>query len=222
MNIEEFVAFVNNKAEKIAKYGKEDYSDITSPYYKKLSVIEKGICRCPKNRLSYEVIWNKNCKKRIIFILFNPSIANSNILDETLKNCVRICYALQNYSSEKVECGGMLIYNTFTIRHPQVNNAVKMINWEYEQANNPVFGLVRNYPDNVSKLIVAWGNDVKTKLSEEYYNHIVELINNLKSNNHLVQAYRINASGAKQPSHPSPRCIKFVKEFCTDPTLIEI
>ena len=155
MDIEEFVDFVNNKAEKKPIYGNNEYSNLDSSYYKKLSVIENGIIRCPKNRLSYEVIWDKNCPNRNIFILFNPSIANANVLDETLKNCVRICYALQNYSDEKVKCGGMLIYNSFTIRHPQVEDAVRMIDWEYEYANNPIFQLADKYPINVSKIIIA-------------------------------------------------------------------
>ena len=222
MDIEEFVDFVNNKAEKKPIYGNNEYSNLDSSYYKKLSVIENGIIRCPKNRLSYEVIWDKNCPNRNIFILFNPSIANANVLDETLKNCVRICYALQNYSDEKVKCGGMLIYNSFTIRHPQVEDAVRMIDWEYEYANNPIFQLADKYPINISKIIIAWGNDVKTKLNNEYYSHLKDLVYSIKSKKHLVQAYRINKSGAKQPSHPSPRCTSLVKNFYANPKLVEV
>lgn len=222
MNIEEYVNFVNSKAIKKPIYGNEEYINLDLSYYKKLSIVENGVSRCPKNRLSYEVVWNKNCHNRNIFILFNPSIANENILDETLKNCVRICYALQNNSNEKVKCGGMLIYNTFTIRHPQVDNAVKMINWEYEYANNPIFRLADKYPNNASKIIIAWGNDVKTKLNHEYYGHLKDLIYSIKSKKHIVYAYRINKSGAKQPSHPSPRCTSYVKKFCAYPKLIEV
>ncbi len=221
MDIEEFVNFVNDKAEKKPIYGSDEYIDIDLSYYKRLSVVENGVKRCPKNRLSYEVIWDKNCFNRNIFILFNPSIANSNALDETLKNCVRICYALQNTSDEENKCGGMITYNTFTIRHPQVKDAVKMINLEYEYANNPIFRLVDKYPDNVSKLIIAWGNDTKTKLSKEYYNHLRDLISILNKN-HKVYAYHRNKSGAKQPSHPSPRCKNLVKNFCEKPILAEI
>lgn len=224
MNIEEFVSFVNDKAEKKPKYGNEDYTekDINSLYYKKLSVVENGITRCPKNRLSYEVVWDKDCKQRNIFILFNPSIANSDILDGTLKNCVKICYALKNCSKEKVECGGMLIYNTFTVRHPQIDYTLKIINKEYEYANNPVFRLPENYPNNISKLIVAWGNIAKTELDIEYFKCLKNLIDDIKLKGHKAYAYHKNKSGAKQPSHPSPRCSGFVRDFCDNPNLIEL
>lgn len=222
MNIEDFVMYVNDNAIKKAIFGQDDYTDIAPSYYKKLSIIENNIVRCPKNRLSYEVIWDKNCNQRNIFILFNPSIANSNFLDETLKNCVRISYSIQNTSNKNNKCGGMIIYNTFTIRHPQIENAIKMINFEYEYENNPLFKLATKYPNNISNLIIAWGNDVKTKLNEEYYERLKNLIYQINTNHHVVYAYRINKTGARQPSHPSPRCTKLVKEFCKNPYLIEL
>lgn len=48
MDIEAFVDFVNNKAKKKPIYGNNEYSNLDSSYYKKLSVIENGIIRCPK------------------------------------------------------------------------------------------------------------------------------------------------------------------------------
>ena len=184
--------------------------------FNKLCVSENNKERCPKNRLSYEVIWDKE-KEKIAFILFNPSHANSKELDGTLKNCVKICYALNKEQEEKI--GGMVIYNTFTTRHPKIQEAIKLIKLEYEKLSNPIFKLADELSKkNISKVIIAWGNDPKNKLEEEYFNAIKTAIDDKKNKDIKFFAYRINKKTG-QPTHPSPRCAKYVNEFCKNPKL---
>lgn len=219
---DDFVNKVNLEKENKTPYFDEkcNYTieDIGSSYYEKLKIKDK----CPIHRLSYEVIWDEKYKKRIVFILFNPSTANGDKLDGTLKNCVKIYYRMvKNNKSEK--CGGMIIYNTFTVRHPDIKEALNMLNVNYEYNNNPVFNLekhLKNY--DVSHIVVAWGNTAKTKLpkiKKEYFNKMVKSLKRIK-NKYKVCAYCVNKSGAKQPAHPSPRCQtrvnKFPEEFCED------
>ena len=216
LSIEDFVKYANEKATKIPIFGNNNYEFENFQYYDKLHVLDNNKERCPKNRLSYEVIWDKE-KEKIAFILFNPSHANAKELDGTLKNCVRICYALNKELNEKI--GGIVIYNTFTTRHPKIEEAIKLIKLEYEKLSNPIFKLADELSEkNISKVIIAWGNDAKNKLKEEYFNAIKTAINNEKNKDIKFFAYRINKKTG-QPTHPSPRCAKYVNEFCENPKL---
>lgn len=224
MDIESFMDKVNSSEEKKPEYGNEDYPKNNFDYYNKLSINDKTtkVIRCPKNRLSYEVIWDESKKHRNIFILFNPSIANSDILDGTLKNCAKICYALnQKPENKEKECGGMIIYNTFTVRHPKIEEAIKNIDIEYEKSNNPIFKLSENSTHNISYLIVAWGNDARKKLSRDYYESLKEELRKIHKHN-KIYAFHLNKSGTKQPAHPSPRCNRLINDFIKSPNLEEL
>lgn len=224
MDIESFIDKVNSSEEKKPIYGDEDYPNNDFDYCDKLSVKDKKTktIRCPKNRLSYEVIWDKSKKHRNIFILFNPSIANSDILDGTLKNCAKICYTLnQKPENKEKECGGMIIYNTFTVKHPKIEEAIKNIDIEYEKNNNPIFKLNEKYPDNISYLIVAWGNVARKKLNQDYYESLKEELRKIHKHN-KIYAFHLNKSGTKQPAHPSPRCNHLINNFIKTPNLEEL
>ena len=227
LTFEDFIKSVNaNTTNKKVVFGDIDYAveEIGKTYYDKLSVYENGMLRCPKNRLSYNVEWYDDCPKKLVFVLFNPSIANSVCLDETLKNCVKIAYALNSKIQNKSELyGGMKIFNTFTVRHPIVDEAIKILgsNYDYEFKNNAVFSLEKSLNRN-DTIILAWGNDVKKYLPIDYFEKLKTVLNNFQNNGGSLFAYKCNISGAKQPSHPSPRCIKFVKEFCANPVLLEL
>lgn len=224
MDIASFMDKVNSSEEKKPIYGDEDYPNNDFDYCDKLSVKDKKTktIRCPKNRLSYEVIWDKSKKHRNIFILFNPSIANSDILDGTLKNCAKICYTLnQKPENKEKECGGMIIYNTFTVRHPKIEEAIKNIDIEYEKNNNPIFKLNEKYPDNISYLIVAWGNVARKKLNQDYYESLKEELRKIHKHN-KIYAFHLNKSGTKQPAHPSPRCNHLINNFIKTPNLEEL
>lgn len=227
LSLEDFVNSVNTApSNKVAVFGCLDYSvqEMGQSYYDKLSVSINDKIRCPKNRLSYNVDWYDDCPKRLVFVLFNPSIANSYRLDETLKNCVRIAFALNSKISYKNELyGGMKIFNTFTVRHPIVDEAIKILgsNYEYEFNHNTVFSLDKSLNSD-DTIILAWGNDVKKYLPDDYFDKLKSVLNNFQKNGGSLFAYKCNISGAKQPSHPSPRCVKFVREFCANPVLLKL
>ncbi len=219
-SMEDFVTYVDKNACKVPIFGDANYNS-NHPYYNKLIDNRNG--RCPQNRLGYEVVWNDKSSKRNIFILFNPSVANSERLDETLKNCVRISYAVNQSLSENNQAGGMVIYNCFSVRHPIIEEAINILNnnYQYEYDNNPIFKLSDNFSQDSVNIILAWGNDAKNKLPNSYYKSLQETINKLQERQ-PVYAYRCNKSGAKQPSHPSPRCTYLVKRFCKDAKLIKL
>lgn len=193
------------------EYGKVGYScdELTNKDIKKL-ITDSG--RCPKNRLSCEVFWDEDCEKRIAFILFNPSSTNSKKLDGTLKNCKKICDALRETGKDEFKNGGMLIYNSFTVRHPVINMALSKIDINYEKNYNPIFKFADELPNNISVLIIAWGDKAFINLPEDYYNDLMEQIKMIETKIQLY-AYRMNESGVKQPSHPSPKCTKYINKF---------
>jgi len=189
----------------IVKYDANVYNETeinNDKHMEKLKVDGKAY----KNRLEYEGIWDKNNNKRLTYILFNPSTANQYCPDPTISNCIKITKAL------KEKYGGIIVYNTFTVRHPDVKTAISKIDITYEKKYNSIFRLSEN--EKVKDIVVAWGNDVK-KLDKEYVDMIKDSIIKSKRN---IFAFRLNTDG-ETPTHPGPNCNRYVKDFCENPKL---
>ncbi|MCM1003553.1 MAG: DUF1643 domain-containing protein [Candidatus Gastranaerophilales bacterium] len=220
LTMDEFVEIVDKKAKKFPLFGDSNYEQEEIPSYF-FKLWDKSKKQAPKNRLNYEVIWDEKLPKRMVFLLFNPSIANSDILDGTLKNCVKIIYSQNQKQTNPVDMyGGMIVYNTFTVRHPQIKDALLLLNKNYEYENNPIFDLKKNVKKG-DMLVVAWGNDAKAKLDDEYYKKLKAAVNDFQNAGNVAYCYRCNTSGKKQPSHPSPRCTSIVNNFCNKDTILK-
>lgn len=101
---------------------------------------------CRKYRYSLWRIWNKN-KPLVVFICLNPSTADENKNDPTIRRCI-------NYA-EAWGYGGMVMLNIFAYRSKDrskiydVDDPVGPENDKY----------IKSWCQKADKIIVAWGND---------------------------------------------------------------
>jgi hypothetical protein len=132
---------------------------------------------CRKYRYSLSRIWD-NSKPYVLVIGLNPSTADENVDDRTVKKC-------ENYA-KNWGFGGLKVVNLFAFR---ATLPVDMM-----RADNPVGFDNDRYIKELSKdaalTIVAWGND-GSYLGRD--NEVLKLIKN-------PMCININTTG--QPSHP--------------------
>ncbi|MEI8390763.1 MAG: DUF1643 domain-containing protein [bacterium] len=210
---------------KIPQYGNDFYneSQIDNQTYNKLKINYAN--KAYTNRLNYEIVFDFDNNKRLIFILFNPSTANEYNLDPTIRNCKRITQALNK--AKNGNYGGILIYNTFTVRHPKIDEALEKIDPNYEINNNPIFNICKSINQkDINDICIAWGNSVKklkkikiNDSNQSYFERINEEIKNLKDNKFSIYAFNFNEKDLKQPTHPSRQNHKQLNVFFDKPEL---
>ena len=99
---------------------------------------------CKKYRYSLHRKWSK--KPLLLFIMLNPSTADANIDDPTIKKCI--------YFSKKWGFGGILVGNLFAYRSTDPKKLKKTT--DPEGANNKRF--IKKMVAKASTVICAWGN----------------------------------------------------------------
>ena len=128
---------------------------------------------CKKYRYSLLRKWSN--KPLLLFIMLNPSTADSNIDDPTIKKCI--------YFSKKWGFGGIMVGNLFAYRSTDPKKLKKVTN--PEGADNKRF--IKKMVANASTVICAWGNGYGPPPS--YLKRLTEL--------HYL---KINKDGT--PAHP--------------------
>jgi hypothetical protein len=97
----------------------------------------------------YEKFNDDTDKKDALFIMFNPSNANPEKDDPTIKNCRKLVQ--DEYKS-------MEIINLFSERNPKVKEIDNDINGETNKLNSEfITTLLENKPKNNVDIILAWG-----------------------------------------------------------------
>lgn len=140
--------------------------------------IEKGanISDCKQYRYLLWRIWDKN-KPAVGFIGLNPSIADDQIDDPTIRRCM-------NYAKEW-GYGGLYMANLFAYRATNPREMFKAK--EPIGKNNDA--TLKELANKVDKIIVAWGDNGKFK--ERY-----------KALNCLGKLYCLKINKSGQPAHP--------------------
>ena len=129
--------------------------------------------KCKKYRYS---LWRKwNDKPLLLFIMLNPSTADDNIDDATIKKCISF--------SKKWGFGGIMVGNLFAYRSTDPKELKKTNN--PEGVDNKKF--IKKMITKASVVICAWGNGYGPP--PDYLKRLTEL-------NYL----KINKDGS--PAHP--------------------
>ena len=129
--------------------------------------------KCKKYRYT---LWRKwNDKPLLLFIMLNPSTANENFDDPTIRKCI--------YFSKKWGFGGILVGNLFAYRSTDPKELKKTMN--PEGRDNKKF--IKKMIMKSSLVICAWGN--RYGPPPDYLKKITDL-----------SYLKINKDGS--PSHP--------------------
>lgn len=106
---------------------------------------EAFISDCKKYRYTLERTWNNNPK--IMFIMLNPSTADANTDDATIRRCIAFA-KLWGY-------GGIYVCNIFAFRS---TNPKELLNYDNPFGDENIFH-TRQITDKVEKIVCAWGNE---------------------------------------------------------------
>ena len=132
---------------------------------------------CRKYRYSLSRIWDKK-KKYVLFIGLNPSTADEEEDDPTIRRCV-------NYAKEW-GYGGFMIVNLFAYRTTLPSN-LKKVKYPVGSENDKYIMTLSKKADIT---VAAWGNNGNLYSRD---NQVLSLLPNLMS-------LKVNKSG--QPAHP--------------------
>lgn len=78
----------------------------------------------------------------------------------------------------------MLIYNTFTVRHPKIDTAIKNVDKTYEGKYNSLLNIKE---DGKCDIFLAWGN---TAPKLKHFEKIKNKIHKLAANGHNYMRYK--------------------------------
>jgi len=132
---------------------------------------------CRTYRYSLSRIWDKK-KKYVLFIGLNPSTADEEVDDPTIRRCV-------NYAKEW-GYGGFMIVNLFAYRTTLPSN-LKKVKYPVGSENDKYIVTLSKKADIT---VAAWGNN------GDFYSRDKEVLSLVPS----LMCLKINKSG--QPAHP--------------------
>jgi len=132
---------------------------------------------CRTYRYSLSRIWDKK-KKYVLFIGLNPSTANEEVDDPTIRRCV-------NYAKEW-GYGGFMMVNLFAYRTTLPSN-LKKVKYPVGSKNDKYIVILSKKADIT---VAAWGNN------GNLYSRDKQVLNLVSS----LMCLKINKSG--QPTHP--------------------
>ena len=144
-----------------------------------MSIIYKNatFSNCRKYRYSLSRIWDKK-KKLVLFIGLNPSTANEEVDDPTIRRCI-------NYV-ENWGYGGLIMANLFAYR-VTLPSGLKKVKYPIGEDNDKYIMTLSKKADIT---VAAWGNNGNLYGRDK---QVFDLIPNL-------MCLKLNKSG--QPAHP--------------------
>ena len=144
-----------------------------------MSIIYKNatFSNCRKYRYSLSRIWDKK-KKLVLFIGLNPSTANEEVDDPTIRRCVNY---VQNWGY-----GGLIMVNLFAYR-VTLPSGLKKVKYPIGEDNDKYIMTLSKKADIT---VAAWGNNGNLYGRDK---QVFDLISNL-------MCLKLNKSG--QPAHP--------------------
>lgn len=192
--LEPTIHWTNLETSKTMNYSKREALSISqnfsSPYF--------------KYRYYYSKSWGD--KTNILtFIMFNPSTADINNDDATIKNCIKIAY---HSGFEGIE-----VVNLFSLRSPNVSylNKIAQID-EIQNDENKAY--LEKVLANSKNIVFAWGSHALTCKKKNIMDNRKEKAIGLSinQNNNL---YCISINKNNSPAHPGPQSFnKIHKSFC--------
>ena len=132
---------------------------------------------CRTYRYSLSRIWDKK-KKYVLFIGLNPSTANEEVDDPTIRRCI-------NYAKDW-GYGGFMMVNLFAYRTMLPSN-LKKVKYPVGSKNDKYIVILSKKADIT---VAAWGNN------GDFYSRDKEVLSLVPS----LMCLKINKSG--QPAHP--------------------
>jgi hypothetical protein len=145
----------------------------------------------------YEKFDNDANKKEALFIMFNPSNANPEKDDQTIRNCRKL---LKNKNQDTYKYKSMEIINLFSERNPKVNKID--FDGETNKLNSEfITTLLENKPKNNVDIILAWGYG-KEKITK-YQTQINTTKKQLQGNNNLKHLKHKKSKDENLICHPS-------------------
>ena len=144
-----------------------------------MSIIYKNatFSNCRKYRYSLSRIWDKK-KKLVLFIGLNPSTADEEVDDPTIRRCVNY---VQNWGY-----GGLMMVNLFAYR-VTLPSGLKKVKYPIGEDNDKYIMTLSKKADIT---VAAWGNNGNLYGRDK---QVFDLIPNL-------MCLKLNKSG--QPAHP--------------------
>jgi len=147
------------------------------------------ISPCGKYRFSLSRIWEEE-KPKVLFIMLNPSTADSEIDDPTIRRCIGFA---RNWGF-----GGINVVNLFPFRATSPNSLFHQTNLIGNPGENTI--TISRYIDESALIICAWGNGpiVRRLMNRnEFYRHQLTMI---LSNKKDLNCLGTNFDG--YPKHP--------------------
>ncbi len=119
------------------------------------------------------------------WIMLNPSTADQDNLDPTLRRCRRFSWDWA--------FGGMLIANLFALRSTDASK-LEQVPDPYGPENDD---FIKSAIERADAVIVAWGTNVRRPVVKEQADRVLGMI---RSANKLPRCLKVSATGA--PCHP--------------------
>lgn len=110
------------------------------------------ISKCGKYRYLLERTWDES-KEKVLFIMLNPSTADANNDDPTIRRCISF--------AKSWGYGGLMVGNLFALR---ATNPKELIKYEFCDDFNP------QYPDYVNEKYIAYMSEICEKVILAYGN----------------------------------------------------
>lgn len=142
------------------------------------------ISECGKYRYQLKRQWGSG-NNFVLFIAFNPSIADSEIDDPTLTRCINFA-KMQNYD-------GLIMANLFAYRATNPNDLIGDKDYLIGALNDD---WIRRSIKEVDAIVVCWGND------GAYLNRSDEVLEILKEYQEVKQVFCLDKNATGQPKHP--------------------
>lgn len=147
------------------------------------------ISKCGRYRYHLARWWEYN-KPSVTFIMLNPSTADANVDDPTIKRCIKF--------AQRWGCGGIQVVNLFALRTPSPD--VMKASAAPEGIFNPQS--ILNAAQTSAWVICAWGNHGAHRGQAERVMKILQ--------GHGVKTYCLGTTDSGQPKHPLSRGKGFI------------
>lgn len=139
---------------------------------------------CEQYRYELRRIWDED-KPKVLFIMLNPSIADSDVDDPTIRRCI-------GYAKDW-GFGGILVGNLFAYRSTDPNGLLKV----QDPIGDDNIWHIKNMYKETETVVCAWGNNNIVERLEKKIEHDYRPLSFIKSDLHCLE---ISNNGT--PKHP--------------------
>lgn len=142
------------------------------------------ISSCEQYRYELRRIWDED-KPKVLFIMLNPSTADSDTDDPTIRRCI-------GYAKDW-NCGGILVGNLFAYRSTNPNGLLKVD----DPIGDDNIWHIKNLVSQSDIVVCAWGNSNIVERLDKKINYDYRPLSVIKSKLHCLEL-----SNNGTPKHP--------------------